>query len=67
MLALTMKLIVHSFLATRDVSNWSERMRAPMEAVYGKENFEKVWHGWCDALGKLASMNDGDLCKKARF
>ncbi|XP_041453879.1 valacyclovir hydrolase-like [Lytechinus variegatus] len=49
--------------ATRDVTNWSERMRAPMEAVYGKENFEKIWHGWCDAVANIYSTNNGDLCK----
>ena len=26
-----------------DVSNWSARMREPMEAVYGVEGFPKLW------------------------
>ena len=28
-----------------DVSNWSARMRQPMEAVYGVEGFPKLWFG----------------------
>ena len=26
-----------------DISQWSERMRAPMEAIYGVEGFPKLW------------------------
>lgn len=50
--------------ATRDVKNWSERMRAPMIAVYGEQGFERMWHAWCDALSNIKTQRQGDLCKK---
>ena len=33
----------HSETQVEDVSNWSARMREPMEAVYGVEGFPKLW------------------------
>ena len=30
-------------MQVEDVSNWSARMREPMEAVYGVEGFPKLW------------------------
>ena len=31
-----------------DVSKWSERMRKPMEEMYG-DSFPTLWSGWCEA------------------
>ena len=31
-----------------DVSQWSERMRKPMEEMYG-DSFPSLWSGWCQA------------------
>lgn len=42
---------------------WSERMRAPLEAVYGREYFEATWKDWYDILIKIYEENDGDLCR----
>ncbi|XP_045102573.1 valacyclovir hydrolase-like isoform X1 [Portunus trituberculatus] len=47
----------------RDVNQWSEKMRAPLEAIYGKEDFKKTWEGWVDALAKIYQEENGDLCK----
>ena len=55
--------IVSPFEAVRDVSKWSERMRAPMEATYGKEGFEKVWHAWVDGILQFLTTKNGDICK----
>ena len=33
----------HCRAQVEDVSNWSARMREPMEAVYGVEGFPKLW------------------------
>ena len=33
----------HGCFQVEDVSNWSARMREPMEAVYGVEGFPKLW------------------------
>jgi len=35
--------------SVRDVSVWSERMRKPMEEIYGVEEFPKFWSKWVDA------------------
>jgi len=35
--------------SVRDVSKWSERMRQPMEEIYGKDEFPKFWNSWVDA------------------
>ncbi|KAK3854783.1 hypothetical protein Pcinc_038758 [Petrolisthes cinctipes] len=48
----------------RDVNKWSERMRAPLEAVYGKEYFKAAWEGWVDILTKIFKEKDGDLCRE---
>ena len=31
-----------------DVSQWSDRMRKPMEEMYG-DSFPSLWSGWCQA------------------
>ena len=31
-----------------DVSKWSDRMRKPMEEMYG-DSFPSLWSGWCQA------------------
>ena len=35
-----------------DVSKWSERMRKPMEEMYG-DSFPSLWSGWCQAYKVL--------------
>lgn len=47
----------------RDVNKWSERMREPMEKVYGKEGFATLWSDWVDALLKIYNEKEGNLCK----
>ena len=39
-----------------DVSNWSARMRQPMEAVYGVEGFPKLWF-WTENIQKKYETN----------
>ncbi|XP_022919382.2 valacyclovir hydrolase [Onthophagus taurus] len=46
----------------RDVSKWSERMRAPLVKLYGNDGLQKMWGSWCDAVGELYK-NGGDICK----
>jgi len=40
-------------VSMRDLNKWSERMRKPMEDIYGKEGLEKLWHGWCDGYSAI--------------
>lgn len=45
-----------------DVSQWSARMRAPMEAIYGDE-FPVLWAAWCQAYRDIYSRG-GDICSE---
>ncbi|XP_055523792.1 valacyclovir hydrolase [Wyeomyia smithii] len=46
----------------RDVSKWSPRMREPMEAVYGKEDFPRIWSAWVDGMIGIYEQRNGDIC-----
>lgn len=48
----------------RDVSKWSEKMRQPMEEVYGKEGFAKLWANWVDALLEIYRKKGGNICRE---
>lgn len=48
--------------AVQDVSKWSDRMRAPMEAIYG-DSFPNLWSSWCEAYRKYYDAG-GDICKE---
>ncbi|XP_055697030.1 valacyclovir hydrolase-like [Phlebotomus papatasi] len=54
---------IEIYESIRDVSKWSERMRKPMEEVYGVEDFPKLWGEWIDALMRIYKEKDGNLCK----
>ena len=50
------------FEKTRDVSNWSQRMRQTMEDIYG-DSFQSLWCRWIDAMKEIyRTRQDGDLC-----
>ncbi|CAH1973035.1 unnamed protein product [Acanthoscelides obtectus] len=46
----------------RDISNWSDRMKAPLIELYTENGLEKMWYSWCDTLIEMA-RNGGDICK----
>ncbi|XP_077389841.1 valacyclovir hydrolase isoform X1 [Festucalex cinctus] len=48
--------------SVRDVSRWSARMRAPMEAVYGAQVFAKTWQAWVDGIAQFARRPKGNIC-----
>uniref|UniRef100_W8BC12 Valacyclovir hydrolase n=1 Tax=Ceratitis capitata TaxID=7213 RepID=W8BC12_CERCA len=48
--------------AIRDVQKWSQRMREPMEKVYGVEGFAKLWSDWVDAASAIFRQRKGDFC-----
>ena len=49
----------------RDVSKWSTRMREPMEEMYGKDYFPKLWKAWNDGIVKLANATpDRNICRE---
>lgn len=49
-------------LEIRNIDNWSKRMREPLIAMYGREGFQEMWSGWCDAL-KAIHEAGGNICK----
>ncbi|KAM7305339.1 valacyclovir hydrolase [Ixodes scapularis] len=49
--------------ATRNVEQWSKRMREPMEALYGPERFQKLWWDYCDFYKRLLHNQGGDVCR----
>ncbi|KAG7488344.1 hypothetical protein MATL_G00034040 [Megalops atlanticus] len=50
--------------AIRDVSTWSERMRKPMEDMYGARDFAKIWEAWVDGISQFAQRPDGSICRE---
>ncbi|XP_036438174.1 valacyclovir hydrolase [Colossoma macropomum] len=50
--------------AIRDVSMWSERMRRPMEQMYGPEYFSQTWKRWVDGISRFADNPQGNICRE---
>ncbi|CAL8309223.1 unnamed protein product [Lota lota] len=50
--------------AISDVSQWSARMRKPMEDMYGAEVFPKIWKAWVDGISQFAHRPEGSICKE---
>lgn len=48
----------------RDVSKWSEKMRQPMEEMYGKAGFVQLWSDWIDALLAIYRERNGNICRE---
>ncbi|TRY88995.1 hypothetical protein DNTS_032294 [Danionella cerebrum] len=48
--------------ALRDVSVWSERMRRPMEQMYGVQCFQETWHNWVDGISRFIHNPNGSIC-----
>ncbi|XP_070816691.1 valacyclovir hydrolase isoform X2 [Chaetodon trifascialis] len=46
----------------RDVSNWSVKMRKPMEELYGAQDFRKIWEAWVDGVAQFATRPEGSIC-----
>lgn len=56
-------ILIYYTTGIRNVSAWSQRMRLPMEEVYGKEYFSKLLSAWVDAMLDIGQRNGGDICK----
>lgn len=51
--------LLWEYVAVRDVSKWSARMRKPMEDMYGAEVFAKMWEAWVDGIAHFAKRPEG--------
>uniref|UniRef100_A0A6I8PMH9 AB hydrolase-1 domain-containing protein n=1 Tax=Ornithorhynchus anatinus TaxID=9258 RepID=A0A6I8PMH9_ORNAN len=47
----------------RDVSNWSERIRKPLEALYGRKYLAQTCEGWVDGILQFRDQPDGNICR----
>ncbi|XP_028909864.1 valacyclovir hydrolase [Ornithorhynchus anatinus] len=47
----------------RDVSNWSERIRKPLEALYGYKYLAQTCEGWVDGILQFRDQPDGNICR----
>lgn len=50
------------FIEIRDISKWSDRMKAPLIKLYTEKGLQDMWNSWCDTL-KTIQANGGDICK----
>ncbi|XP_019377565.1 PREDICTED: valacyclovir hydrolase isoform X2 [Gavialis gangeticus] len=48
--------------AIRDVSKWSEKVRKPMEEMYGHEYFARTCEAWVDGISQFAEKS-GNICE----
>jgi len=48
--------------ATKDLSNWSERMRAPLEKVFGKDRLQSLWSDFIHGYSAFADNPNGNIC-----
>ncbi|XP_072535522.1 valacyclovir hydrolase isoform X3 [Salminus brasiliensis] len=53
---------VKIYNAIRDVSLWSERMRKPMEEMYGTQYFTQTWERWVDGISQFTRNPQGSIC-----
>ena len=51
---------IDMYAATADLSTWSERMRAPLEAVYG-DDLQRIWTDWNAAMVTYLERHNGNL------
>ncbi|KAJ1519308.1 hypothetical protein ONE63_004607 [Megalurothrips usitatus] len=54
---------IEMYKKIRDISTWSEKMRAPLVKMYGEEYFRKTWEDWVDAFIRIHNQG-GDICTK---
>eukprot|EP00164_Ancoracysta_twista_P009595 GFYU01014256.1.p1 GENE.GFYU01014256.1~~GFYU01014256.1.p1 ORF type:complete len:321 (+),score=48.65 GFYU01014256.1:45-1007(+) len=54
---------VDACAATRDINNWSERMRNGLVSVYGEDS-QRMWTDWNDCFERFLSERSGDVCMK---
>ncbi|XP_066594711.1 valacyclovir hydrolase-like isoform X2 [Prorops nasuta] len=51
--------------SVKNIDSWSEKMRAPLLAMYGEDYFRKTWSAWVETMERLFNTRSGNLCKSA--
>nr|XP_033790729.1 valacyclovir hydrolase isoform X2 [Geotrypetes seraphini] len=49
--------------AIRDISKWSEKMRKPLEDMYGTEYLAKTFDTWVTGISQYKNNPDGNICR----
>ncbi|XP_054447939.1 valacyclovir hydrolase isoform X1 [Pteronotus mesoamericanus] len=47
----------------RDVSKWSEKIKKPLETLYGYDYFAKTCEKWVDGIKQFKHLPDGSICR----
>lgn len=53
---------IENFEGIRDISKWSDRMKAPLVQLYTEEGLQKMWNDWCNTMVEFLK-HDGNICK----
>ncbi|RMC16091.1 hypothetical protein DUI87_08300 [Hirundo rustica rustica] len=48
----------------RDVSKWSEKVKKPLEELYGHKYFAETCEAWVDGISQFAENSDGNICQQ---
>lgn len=49
--------------SVRDISKWSEKMRKPMEEIYGREYLAKTFDAWVEGMNSFVKNSNGNICR----
>ncbi|NXU03350.1 BPHL hydrolase, partial [Buphagus erythrorhynchus] len=52
------------YVGIRDVSKWSEKVRKPLEELYGHKYFAETCEAWVDGISRFAENSDGNICQQ---
>nr|XP_010303418.1 PREDICTED: valacyclovir hydrolase-like [Balearica regulorum gibbericeps] len=55
---------VRIYHGIRDVSKWSEKVKKPLEEMYGHKYFAKTCEKWVDGISRFAEKSDGNICQE---
>ncbi|NXS52498.1 BPHL hydrolase, partial [Brachypteracias leptosomus] len=55
---------VRIYNGIRDVSKWSEKVKKPLEEMYGLEYFAKTCEAWVDGISRFAEKPGGSICQE---
>ncbi|XP_049820515.1 valacyclovir hydrolase-like [Aethina tumida] len=53
---------IKSYEKLRDLSKWSDKMKAPLIKLYTEEGLKELWSGWYNAVKEIYQKG-GDICK----
>ncbi|XP_023390410.1 valacyclovir hydrolase isoform X2 [Pteropus vampyrus] len=51
------------YQSIRDVSKWSEKIRKPLETLYGYDYLAKTCEKWVDGINQFKHLPDGNICR----